>query len=196
MFTRIFLKGLVTVLPPALTLYLLYWLGVSSENLILDIWRLLKLPQTFYVPGMGVALGVVAIFVVGLLMQSWLLNKVVGFANAIMLRIPIIKSVFSAIEDVVAYVAKDKADDSQQKVVSMELLDGCKLLGFVTRDDHARLKNFGAEEGDVLVYFPLSYQIGGYSLLVPQEKLAPLEIGVEDAMRFMLTAGVVGEKKS
>jgi uncharacterized membrane protein len=44
------------------------------------------------------------------------------------------------------------------------------------------------------VYFPMSYQIGGYTLYMPRERLKPLDITVEEGMRLVLTGGISGEK--
>ena len=64
-----------------------------------------------------------------------------------------------------------------------------QLLGFVTLDDHRDLP-FAAPEHTVAVYFPMSYQIGGYTLFLPRARLKPLDMSMEDAMRFVVTAGM------
>jgi uncharacterized membrane protein len=64
------------------------------------------------------------------------------------------------------------------------------LLGFVTRQDLSRLP-LGMEGRDTIaVYLPMSYQIGGYTLLLPRTMVEPVQMSMEDALRFTITAGM------
>jgi uncharacterized membrane protein len=65
-------------------------------------------------------------------------------------------------------------------------------IGFVTRDDASELGLGPAAEGTIAVYFPMSYQIGGYTLLLPRDRVEPLDIPIETAMRLVLTGGMSG----
>ena len=51
-------------------------------------------------------------------------------------------------------------------------------------------------EGHCAVYVPISYQLGGYTIYLPRSRLTPINMSVEDALRFAITAGMSGEKKS
>ncbi|MFZ9061550.1 MAG: hypothetical protein ACO218_10050, partial [Steroidobacteraceae bacterium] len=66
----------------------------------------------------------------------------------------------------------------------------------VTRDDASELGLGEGMAGSVAVYFPMSYQIGGYTLMVPRERLQPLDLPVETAMRVVLTGGMSGTSGS
>ena len=68
-------------------------------------------------------------------------------------------------------------------------MTGAATSPVVTIED---LNAAGLAQGDdeVAVYLPMSYQIGGYTLLLPRRCLTPLEMGFEDAMRFVITAGL------
>jgi uncharacterized membrane protein len=67
-----------------------------------------------------------------------------------------------------------------------------QVIGFVTQDDASELGIVGEQEGLVAVYFPMSYQIGGYTALVPRSRVVTLDIPVESAMRMVLTGGLSG----
>ena len=69
-------------------------------------------------------------------------------------------------------------------------------IGFVTREDvPAALEVHGGHDW-VTVYFPMSYAFGGYTLYLPRERIQPLDISVEDAMRLAITAGLTaGSRK-
>ena len=69
------------------------------------------------------------------------------------------------------------------------------MLGIMTRSDLGvqGTEAFGA--GRCAVYLPMSYQMGGYTLYLPRSMLTPIDMSVEDALRFAITAGMSGEKK-
>ena len=69
-----------------------------------------------------------------------------------------------------------------------------KVIGFVTQAIPDQLPEGFREDDSVLVYLPLSYMIGGYAVLVPRSAIRPLDMSMEKAMRFTLTAGVTGSK--
>ena len=73
--SRNIITGLVTILPVVLTLYLLYWLAVSAESALGRMIRLF-LPDRLYWPGMGLVAGLTAVFVVGLLMHTYVVQRV------------------------------------------------------------------------------------------------------------------------
>ena len=72
----------------------------------------------------------------------------------------------------------------------MRFAENLHLIGFVTREDF-RGTPFGLADADtVAVYLPMSYQIGGYTVLLPRRLIEPIDMSVEDALRFAVTAGM------
>ncbi|MFP5504578.1 MAG: DUF502 domain-containing protein [Gammaproteobacteria bacterium] len=185
------LTGLITILPVVLTLYLLYWLVVSTESLLGGALRYV-LPAGVYKPGMGVVIGVLVAFTVGLLMHTLLMQRLFRLSERIFYRLPLVKSVYLAIRDFLDYFSPEKKKEFQQ-VVAVTLGDtGMQLIGFVTQSDPAHLPEDLRREDSVLVYLPMSYMIGGYAILVPRSAVRPVNMSMESAMRFILTAGVTG----
>ncbi|MBW7860950.1 MAG: DUF502 domain-containing protein [Rhodocyclaceae bacterium] len=187
--TRNVLTGLITLLPVALTIYLIYWLVVSTEAL-LGQQLLSHLPEGLYRPGLGVAAGLAICFIVGLLMHTYVMQRVFAQSERLFLRLPLVRQLYPAIRDFIDYFSPMKKKDFEQ-VVSVRLGDtGMQAIGLVTQADMNRMPKGFDEEGCVLVYLPMSYMIGGYALLVPRRDLRPLDMSMEQAMRFILTAGV------
>ncbi|NEZ03656.1 DUF502 domain-containing protein [Wenzhouxiangella sp. XN201] len=183
----LFLKGLAAIIPIALTLAIVIWLAGIAEKGIGTLIKLV-LPEDLYITGMGLIGGIVLVIAIGVLSQMWLFRKFIDLGEAILDRMPVIKSVFRATKDFVEYFS---SDDTRRfsKVVMVrhpELKAG--LLGFITREEFSELP-FG-EEGEVAVYLPMSYQIGGYTLFVPKAWCEPVDIPFEDALRLILTAGM------
>ncbi len=193
--SRSIITGLVTILPVVLTLYFLYWLAVSAES---ALGRILQsvLSDSLYRPGMGLAAGVVVVFVVGLLMHTYVVQRVFAKGEQLLFHMPLIKSVYRAIRDFFDYFSPASKKEFEQ-VVSVAIGNtGMQAIGFVTQATPENLPEGFREEDSILVYLPLSYMIGGYAVLVPRNTVRPLDMSMEEAMRFTLTAGVTGSAKS
>src|SRR5512134_1562522 len=185
----ILLKGLVTILPIGLTIYFVYWLGITTESL-------LSKPLKFvvgdaYFPGMGLVTGFILLFVVGLAVNAFLVRRVLGFGEELLLRVPVVKTVYSAIRDMTRLVNTDKRKGELDRVVTVDVGLG-RLIGFVTQE-HANTLGIGGGEDLVAVYLPMSYQIGGYTVYLPRSRVVETDLSVEQAMRIVLTGGVRGK---
>jgi len=188
---RTFLAGLITILPVVLTLYLIYWLAVSTESVLGRAIRML-LPENLYWPGMGLIAGLIAVFAVGVLMHVYVVQWLFTKGEQIFYHVPVINSVYRAIRDLFDYFSPT-TKRKFERVVAVSIGDsGMQLIGFVTQEDPDSMPEDFRENDSVLVYFPLSYMIGGYTVLVPRTALRPLKMRMEQAMRFTLTAGVTG----
>lgn len=187
--SKTLLTGFITLLPIVLTIYLLYWLSISSEAVLGNMLRYL-LPQNTYFPGLGMFVGLMVIFIVGLMMNAYLVRKVFSLGEEILYRLPLIKSVYRAFRDFFDFFSPSKEGLGQ--VVSVTL-SGMELVGFVTQEDQQRLPPSFRDRDSVLVYLPMSYMVGGYTILVPRSDLRPLKMTRDEAMRFVLTAGITGK---
>jgi len=188
---RNILTGLVTILPLVLTFYLLYWLVVTSELALGELIRML-LPEGLYRPGMGVVAGLGTIFFVGLLMHAYVVQRVFSMGEQLFYRMPMISSVYRAIRDFIDYFSPRKKREFEQ-VVAVSIGDsGMEIIGFVTQAEQEQLPEDFCGDDSVLVYIPLSYMIGGYTVLMSRNATRPLKMSMDEAMRFTLTAGVTG----
>lgn len=183
---RIFATGLLTVLPIVITVYFTLWvLGVLEKFFGKQVMWLL--PDEWYRTGMGLVVAVVVVFLVGLLMSDLVFRRVVKWFEWLLLEIPLVRSVYSAMRDLLGLFAQHK--DPALQVVSVEFA-GARLLGFVTRTDFADLPDGIGKADEVAVYLPMSYQIGGYTVMVPKSAVTPVQMSREEAMKWILTAGL------
>ena len=183
-----FLTGLVTLVPIAATLYFLYWLAITTESLLGRAVRMI-LPEQYYIPGTGVAVSLLLVFSVGLLMKSWLVRTVFSWWEAVLYRIPLIKSIYGSIRDLLSFISGTSETESQQ-VVTVSMNNGLRVIGFITRDSLADLPAEMGENDDIVVYIPLGYMIGGHTVLVSRSRVQTINLPKEDAMRFVLTGGL------
>ncbi len=184
---KTFLSGLAAIVPIVVTLYLIFWLATTAETVLGELFRYL-LPDGWYRPGMGVAAGLLLIFMTGLLMHAWLVQKLYSLTERVLYRIPLIRSVYGSIRDLFNLFSETQEQALRQTVVIT--INEMRLVGFVTRKDLSDLPAGIGTEDDVAVYVPMSYMIGGYLVMVPRSDVQPLDMSVEDALRFTLTAGI------
>ena len=185
----ILLKGLVTILPIGLTVYFVYWLGITTESLLSKPIKLV-LGDSHYFPGLGLITGFVMLFLIGLAVNAFLVRRLLGFGEELLLRVPVVKTVYSAIRDMTRLVNTDKKKGDLDRVVTLDVGPG-RLIGFVTQE-HANTLGLGGGDDLIAVYLPMSYQIGGYTIYVPRSRVTETDLTVEQAMRIALTGGVRG----
>lgn len=168
-----FLRGLVIIVPIALTVYLLYQSFVTLD-------RLLKLPT----PGLGIAILIVATILVGALASNFVGRKVFALIETIFTKAPLVRIIYAAIKDLLEAFAGNKR--RFDKPVSVQMSEGVKIFGFVTRDDLGAL----AAPGDVAVYVPFSYTWDGCLLVVARERVTPLDADSASIMALIVSGGV------
>ena len=187
--SKTLLTGFITLLPIVLTIYLFYWLGATSEDIMGNELRKI-LPVESYFPGLGMITGIMIVFIVGLMMNAYLVRKLFSLGEEVLYRLPLIKSIYRAFRDFFDFFKPNKEGLGQVVAVS---INGMELVGFVTQEDPQRLPPSFRERDSVLVYLPMSYMVGGYTILVPRKDLKQLQMSRDEAMRFVLTAGITGK---
>ena len=190
-----FLQGLAITLPITVTLALLYWLAAMAEDFLGGLIRHL-FPGLQYWTGLGILGAVAIVFVLGILMNAWFARRLMRFFDALLDRIPLVKSIYGSLRDIAVLLSDKDSKSRFKKVVAVRVAEQVRLIGFVTVEDFAALaqSSRSPDKAAVGVYLPMSYQIGGFTVFVPESSLEPLDMSVEDAMRFTLTAGVSGGK--
>ena len=189
--SRVFLRGLVIILPFILTVALVVWLATAAEDLLGGVIQHF-LPGHYW-RGLGILLGVLIIFAAGLLMHDpithWLLTRV----DALLQRIPLVKTIYLGFGDIASYMSQDSTKGFKQ-VVAVRVQD-MRLIGFVTTEEARGFPATSKEQKLVGVYLPMSYGIGGYTVYLPKAQIEPLDMSLQEAMRLTLTGGVSGSKR-
>jgi len=186
---KIFLTGIFTVLPVLATVYLVIWLFNFVDH-FLGKPLLWLIPDEAYRAGMGFLVAIAVIFVVGVLMRAYFVRQIFRWAERLLLEIPLVKSIYGALRDFFGLFTGG-SDAKALRVVSVSLPGtSMRVMGFVTREEFSDLPAGVAGEGEVAVYLPMSYQVGGYTVFMPRSQLREIGMSREDAMRFVLTAGV------
>ena len=170
-----FLRGLVIVVPIALTLYIVYQAVVGLD-------RLLKLPY----PGLGAAIILVAVVLIGSLASNFVIRRFLMLTEGVFTRAPLVRIIYSAIKDLLeAFVGNKRRFD---KPVSVALTEGgeVRVFGFVTREDLSDL----TLPDHVAVYLPFSYTWDGSLILVPRSRVQPIAADSASIMALVVSGGV------
>ena len=187
-----FISGLATVLPVTITLYLIYWLGSTAEAVLGEALKLV-LDQQHYRPGMGLLAGFVVVLFVGALINAYVVRWFIRKGETWLEGLPLIKTIYGSVKDITKFLPGQGGRRDTRRVV-LWMNDNAYMVGFVTAD-HASPKLPQALLADRLpVYFPKSYQIGGYTLYVLKSELIETSMSAEEAMRLVLIGGVNAEQ--
>ncbi len=183
-----FFRGLITALPLGLTIYFFYVFLIWAEQF--SMWLIRPFIQDFYLPGMGIALGLIGIVLLGYLVSHRQIYKLLSFVEVPFTNIPVVKSIYSSLKSFADYFAPHKEKTAQQAVILKFPGHALEMVGLITRNDTQGLAK-GFMEGDrVAVYLPMGYNIGGYTVFVPRDWLQPIDMSIEDVMRSSLFAWI------
>lgn len=184
--SQYFLRGLVTILPVGLTVYLLYLFLTWSESLAMQVIR--PFVGDVYLPGMGLVLGVLGIFILGVIVSQPFMGRLLSLFEFPFTNLPVVKSIYSSLKSFADYFSPTHEQSPQQVVALRMPGQALEIVGMVTRQSLADLPD-GLLRGDrVAVYLPMGYMIGGYTVFVPRDWVHVIDMSVEEAMRQSLIA--------
>lgn len=185
--SKIFFKGVLGVFPLVLSLSFLFWFVTSLERFF-DGYLFRVLPETVRFPGLGVGIGFVLIFSIGLLLSTKFFSNIHRVILKPIRNIPLIKSVYGAIEDLMSYFAPSDEKDSSKVVKVLLPGQAFELVGLLTQEQLDKISGIEFAEDKVAVFIPMSYALGGYTIFVSREHLVVTEMKVEEAMKLALTS--------
>lgn len=187
---KIFLRGLVGIAPIAITVALLIWLFNEFEYLIgTPIENLIG--AQYYFPGLGIIVAIILFFFLGLIFNSWIIQRIYNLFEKLVKRIPLLKTIYTAITDFMSFFKTDKHKGDKVVLVTF---GKTKIIGLLTRTSFDDFSSQISNEF-VAVFFPFSYQIGGMTALIPKQNVEPLDVTLEKGLRFCVTAGSPGADK-
>jgi uncharacterized membrane protein len=188
---KVILRGLLAIAPIAITIILLFWLYNHLEY-IFGAPIAYFFPDAYF-PGLGIIIAVVILFFFGLILNHWIAQSIYSWLERWMKKIPLLKTIYTAVTDMMSFF---NAGSSKTGKVVMVDIAGIKMIGLITRETFDDLPEGFASDDEVAVFFPFSYQIGGFTTLVPRSKIKPVDLSVEKGLRFVTTGGSPSDCKS
>ncbi len=187
--SKTLIKGLAVVLPVAAGIYVIFWLGGGVDRLMKRIVTT-AVPDELYVPGSGVVIVILGVFIVGLLMYPVLTQRFLNRFDRLLRRIPLFASIYSPVRDLLNLLGGSVESRLSQVVLVKIPGIGFESLGFITRDSAEGLPEGILPPDHVVVLLPWSTQIGGTSFIVPRSATRPIDMTVEEGLRWALTGGI------
>ena len=182
-----FIAGIVVLIPIGITLYLtLFLIRISGKVIPKEINPNNYLP--FDIPGVEILIALLIITFIGWLSLSFLGKKFFELFNNILKKIPILRTIYSAIGQMTESFTK--TDNKQKSVVLLEYpRKGVWAVGFATKENEGLIKS-KVKEDIINVFVPTTPNpTSGFLLMVPKRDLIYLETSFEQASKFIVSAG-------
>lgn len=187
-FISFFLRGILVLTPLCISIYVLIWFFNFVENLAKNGMQN-TLSLGFYFPGLGIICAVVIITLIGIVMSSIIAQRLHAFLQRIIAKLPILKTIYFAVDDFMDFFAGSTENSETKKVVLVQFTGGLQLVGILTNDQPESVVHESIAD-TVAVYLPMSYQMGGYTVFVPRTMLTETTLSVEEAMKLSMTGWI------
>ena len=188
-----FIAGIVVLVPIGITLYLTrFFISISSKLIPNELNPNSYLP--FAIPGLEILLAIIFITIVGSLSLSFIGKKILKIFNDILKRIPILRTIYSAIGQMTETLAPKKG--SKKSVVLVEYpRKGSWAVGFATRENDGEISK-KTNTNLVNVFVPTTPNpTSGFLLMFPKDEVIYLDMTFEEASKFIVSAGTSDPKK-
>ena len=182
-----FIVGVVVLIPIGITIYLtLFIIKISSKILPKELNPNHYLP--YDIPGVEIIISIILITFIGWLSLSFIGKKLLEIFNNILKRIPILRTIYSAFEQMLDIFTK--SDENKKNVVLVEYpRKGSWAVGFATKENKSEISH-KSKQNLVNVFVPTTPNpTSGFLLMFPKEEVIYLDMSFEEASRFIVSAG-------
>lgn len=192
-----FFAGLLVLVPLAITIWLLEWAISSLDK------SLLLLPKSWHpdvllpvhIPGFGVILTLAVLLLVGATVSNFLGKRLIGWWDALLGRIPVVRSIYSSVKQVSDTLFSENGNAFRKAVLVEWPRAGTWTIGFVTgvpSGDVLNVLQHGVVEEFLSVYIPTTPNpTGGYMMMFKKSECQELSMSVDEALKYVVSMGVV-----
>ena len=183
-FTKIlnyFAQGLIILAPVSITVYALYVLLKFVDDLV-----------PIHIPGIGILIVLFVVTLTGVLASTFIGRPIITYFNKLINKAHLLKTVINSIKDLLGAFVGKKKKFNEPVLVMMNKESGIEQMGFITCKE---LSMVGIPGKKIAVYIPFSFTFTGYMFVVPTENITLLNISSTDAIKFIISGGVIeGDK--
>ena len=192
-FRKWLLAGLLVIVPVATTVWVLEWIISTLDKTLLILptaWHPDKLIG-FHIPGFGVLLALAILLVLGATASNFFGNKMLRWWDALLNRIPIVRSIYSGVKQVSDTLFSESGNAFRKAVLVQWPREGVWTIAFVTGSPGGDAANY--LHGDYLsVYVPTTPNpTGGYFVMLKTSDCIELKMSVDEALKYIVSMGVV-----
>ena len=184
-----FIAGVVVLIPIGITIYLtLFFIKISSKILPKEINPNHYLP--YNIPGLEILIALFLITLIGWISLSFLGKKIFDLFESVLNKIPILRTIYSAVNQLIETFAKSK--NNKKNVVLIEYpRKGVWAVGFATKENSGEIKNKVGQEL-INVFVPTTPNpTSGFLLMFPKNEIIYLDLSFEEASKFIVSAGSI-----
>jgi uncharacterized membrane protein len=188
---KYFVTGLLILVPLGITLWVLNLIVTTMDQTLLLLPPSVRNDFPFNIPGTGVILTLAIVLVVGVLAHNFIGRHLVLWWEALLRRIPVVSSIYTSVKQVSDTLFSPSGQAFRKAVLVQFPRDGAWSVAFVVGDPGEALKR--PLGGDLqTVYVPTAPNpTSGYILILPPDQIVDLHISVDDALKFVVSMGVV-----
>ena len=183
-----FITGIVVLVPIGITLYLTkFFISISSGFIPYHLNPNNYLP--FAIPGLEILLSVIFITIIGGLSISFIGKRILKFVNDLFKRIPILRTIYSAIGQMTESLAPNKRNNKKSVVLIQYPRKGSWAVGFATKENKGEISK--KTNSDLInVFVPTTPNpTSGFLLMFPKDEIIYLDMSFEEASKFIVSAG-------
>lgn len=190
---RYFITGLLIWAPLGITLWVLsFILGMMDQSIMLlpAEWQPRNL-LGFHIPGLGALMTLVIVFVTGLLTANFIGQRLVRWWEALLHRIPVVRSIYQSVKQISDTVFSPSGQAFRQAMLVQYPRQGSWTIGFLTGVPGGEIAEHLGKDM-VSLYVPTTPNpTSGFFLMVPKGDAIELDMSVEDALKYLISMGVV-----
>jgi len=187
-FVTYFFKGILILVPIVLTIYIVVIVFQLTDSILGRYFVALGIN----IPGLGLLTTIVLIILVGFLGTQVASGRIFNYIDGLFGKLPLIKIIYNTIKDIMNALLGRKSSFAKVVMIDLPGGDDIKILGFITKED---LEIFGLKD-HIAVYILQSMQWAGFTLLVPRSQVQELDVKPDEALKFIVSAGISGNRKS
>ena len=190
-----FITGIVVLIPIGITLYLtLFFIKISSKLIPKEINPNHYLP--FSIPGLEIILSIILITIIGWLSLSFIGKRFLKLVNDLFKRIPILRTIYSAVGQMTESFANNKGNQKKRVVLVEYPRKGSWAVGFATKDNKGEITK-KTKTKLVNVFVPTTPNpTSGFLLMFKKSEIIYLDMSFEQASKFIVSAGTSNPSKS
>lgn len=172
-----FFQGLIILAPISITIYILYVIFKFVDNIL-----------PIQIPGLGIVIILLVITLTGLFASTIIARPIIAYFTRTLNRAPLLKTIVNSIKDLLGAFVGKKKKFNEPVLILINRDTGIQQMGFVTSKE---LDQIGISGKKIAVYIPFSFTFTGYMYIVPAENITPLNISSTDAIKFIVSGGVI-----
>jgi len=186
--------GILVTAPLAITFYLAYIFINFVDNNVTSLIPEKYNPETylpFAVPGFGLLILLIALILIGMIAAGFLGRIMVKMSEQMLARMPVVRNIYSAVKQILETVLAQQSNAFREAVLVEYPRRGMWAVAFITGQTTGEVQNLTAEE-TVNIFLPTTPNpTSGFLLFVPRTELVPLTMTVEEAIKMVISGGIV-----